>query len=74
MSGHQPTPEESRAWDAAFLTFPHAHRGKHFRTAAKRLARCTGISYDEALNRLNQAAVGAAYRTALAQIRKEVER
>lgn len=62
------TPEGRRAMDAANMTFPHAHRGKFFRDAARRLAKCTGISYDAALGYLQSAAVSAAYQVALQQI------
>lgn len=72
MSGMSMTPEQSKAWDIAFMVFPYAHRDKFFHDAAKRLAKCTGIPYHEALDKLHQAALGTAFDVALTQI-EEVE-
>ena len=62
----------SRATKAAMLIFPDKHKGKFFREAAKRLARSTGIAYEDALKRLNAAAVGAAIAVAEERM-KEVQ-
>ena len=50
----------SRALATAKLIFPAKFEGKFFRDAAKRLSRCTGISYDDALKRLHSGALGVA--------------
>lgn len=53
-----------RAHATATLIFPDKFKGKFFRDAAKRLARCANISYDEALRLLHAGAVGVATKVA----------
>ncbi|MBQ9621525.1 MAG: hypothetical protein IJR41_06275 [Atopobiaceae bacterium] len=53
-----------RAHATANLIFPDKFKGKFFRDAAKRLARCANISYDEALRLLHAGAVGVATKVA----------
>lgn len=68
------SPEEidlmRRAHASAQMIFPDKFKGRFFRDAAKRLARSTGISYEEALKRLHAGAVGVATRVAEEKIRE----
>lgn len=59
-----------RARATAKLIFPDKFEGKFFRDAAKRLSRCTGISYDDALKRLHSGALGVAMAVAEEKMRE----
>ena len=49
------------AGDLARTAFPRDLRGRHFGNAARRLARMSGLPYEEALDALHRAALRAAY-------------
>ena len=65
-------PDEVETWQRAHavakMTFPANAKGKFFRDAAKRLARCTKISYQDALDVLHASAVNATAYVAKAKI------